>query len=108
EGALAQAGIRILKLGMVYPLEPSVIEEFVDGLETVLVVEEKRSFVELQLRELLFNRDRRPHVYGKQGPDGETLLPGHGEFDAETIARALARFVGDLPGVKKRLERLDA
>ncbi len=108
EEALAQAGVRILKLGMVYPLEPRIIEEFVEGLDTVLVVEEKRSFVELQLRELLFNRDRRPRVFGKQGPNGEQLLPGHGEFDAEVITRALSQFLGDLPGVRRRLERLNA
>ena len=107
EEALAQAGVRILRLGMTYPLEPRIIAELVEGLETVLVVEEKRSFVELQLRELLFNQPRRPLVYGKQGPDGETLLPAYGELDAEVISRALGRFLIDAPGVRQRLERLD-
>ncbi|MBI1355249.1 MAG: indolepyruvate ferredoxin oxidoreductase family protein [Acidobacteria bacterium] len=107
EEALAQAGVRILRLGMVYPLEPRVVREFVEGLETVLVVEEKRSFVELQLRELLFNEPHRPRVFGKEGPEGETLLPAWGEMDAEVISRALGRFLADAPGVRARLERLD-
>ena len=50
---LRSAGVRILKLGMSYPLEPTIVDEFATGLETVVVIEEKRSFVELQLREML-------------------------------------------------------
>ena len=64
---------------MSYPLEPKVVTEFVSGLETVIVVEEKRSFVEFQLRELLYNRSHRPAVYGKRDADGNVLLPSPGE-----------------------------
>ncbi len=88
--ALEHFGVRILKLAMVYPLEPSIIDEFVEGLEEVLVIEEKRSFIELQLRELLYNRDRRPAVYGKNDKDGSILFPSDGELDAEIISRGLA------------------
>ncbi len=107
EDALAQAGVRILKLGMAFPIEPTIIEEFLPGLETLLVVEEKRSFVELQLRELLYNSAARPAIHGKQGPDGAALLPAHGELDAEILTRALSQFLGDAPGVRERLRRLD-
>ena len=99
---LRAAGVRILQLGMSFPLEPGVVAEFADGLETVVVVEEKRSFVELQLRELLYNRARRPAVYGKKDADGRTLLPSTGELDAGMIALALSRFLGSaarLPAV---------
>lgn len=100
EGELRRAGVRILKLGMSYPLEPAVVGEFVQGLESVLVIEEKRSFVELQLREHLYNRADRPAIYGKRDAAGETLLPSPGELDAGVIALALQRFLGpavDLP-----------
>ncbi len=91
---LRAAGARILKLGMAFPLEPAIVDDFASGLETILVVEEKRSFVELQLREMLFNRPRHPAVHGKKDAAGETLLPSTGELDAGMIALALGRFLG--------------
>lgn len=93
ETELRAAGVRILKLGMAYPLEPRVVDEFAQGLETVIVVEEKRSFVELQLRELLFNRAERPAIFGKRDAQGRVLLPSPGELDAGMIALALSRYL---------------
>jgi indolepyruvate ferredoxin oxidoreductase len=100
---LEEAGIRILKLGMVFPLEPRIIEEFSAGLSEIVVVEEKRSFIELQLRELLYNHPQRPAIYGKTGRNGEALLPSHGELDAEIIATALARQLGVVPDAGRYL-----
>ena len=94
DSELRYAGVRILKIGMSYPLEPQIVDEFVRGLEKVLVIEEKRSFVELQLRELLYNRVERPAVYGKKDASGQVLLPSPGELDAGVIAQALGRFLG--------------
>ncbi len=92
---LRTAGVRILKLGMSYPLEPRIVDEFAKELETVIVIEEKRSFVELQLRELLYGWPDRPAIYGKRDAAGNTLLPSPGELDAGMIALALNRFLGD-------------
>ncbi len=108
EEDLAREGIRILKMGMVFPLEPRIVDEFVDGLETVLVVEEKRSFLEFQLRELLFNRSRRPAVCGKTDAAGAPLLPSTGELDADRIALVLGRFVRRTPGVEREIEKIAA
>ena len=113
DGGLRRAGVRILKLGMSYPLEPGVVGEFCSGLETVLVVEEKRSFVELQLRELLYNSAERPAICGKKDAAGKALLPSTGELDAGMIALAVSGFLGpearlpagagaDDPGPKQR------
>ena len=102
EEQLRKANVRILKLGMSYPLEPRIVDEFARGLETVVVVEEKRSFVELQLRELLYDRADRPAVHGKKDAAGNVLLPSPGELDAGMIALALSRFLGEqaqLPAV---------
>ena len=89
DGGLARAGIRLLKLGMTYPLEPEIVREFAQGLEEILVIEEKRSFIELQLRDLLYNHPGRPAVYGKQDERGEMLFAVHGELDPEPMARVL-------------------
>ena len=102
EEQLRKANVRILKLGMSYPLEPRIVDDFARGLETVVVVEEKRSFVELQLRELLYDRADRPAVHGKKDAAGNVLLPSPGELDAGMIALALSRFLGEqaqLPAV---------
>jgi indolepyruvate ferredoxin oxidoreductase len=87
-------GIRIGKLAMTFPIEPRFITGFADGLETMLVVEEKRSFIELQLRETLYNQPRRPIVIGKHDREGKPLLPASGELDPELIARVLVRLLG--------------
>ncbi len=107
--ALARAGIRILKLGMTHPLEPSIIDEFASGIEEIIVVEEKRSFIELQLRDLLYNRRERPAIYGKYDDRGELLFPIHGELDPDPIGRALGpRLLARAPlqNAQARLDRI--
>ena len=88
---LRHAGIRIAKFGMIYPLEPRFTAEFARGLETILVVEEKRSFLELQLRELLYNSPDRPAILGKGDPMAAPLFSAAGELDPETIARVICQ-----------------
>jgi len=89
--ALRRYGVRLLQLRMLFPLEPGIIREFAHGLEELLVVEEKRSFVELQARDVLFDQAVRPRVIGKRDDRGEVLVPAGGELDADTIALVLAR-----------------
>ena len=103
---LGAAGVRILKLGMSYPLEPTIVDEFARGLETVVVIEEKRSFVELQLRELLYNRARHPVIVGKKDATGATLFPSYGELDAGIIALGLSRYLGAVPRLPHRADSL--
>ncbi|RSN42031.1 2-oxoacid ferredoxin oxidoreductase [Amycolatopsis sp. WAC 04197] len=88
--ALSRNGIRILKLGVIHPLEPSIVRRFADGLDEIVVVEEKRSFVESAIKEILYGTAGAPAVYGKTGPDGRTLCTELGELDPDAIARALA------------------
>ena len=107
EAGLKRAGIRVLKLGMTYPLEPRIIGEFIDGLDEVVVVEEKRSFIETQLREMLYNRNPRPAIHGKTGREGEPLIPSTGELDPELITRLLAGWIGGAPGYDGRIAELE-
>ncbi len=83
---LQHYGIRLLKVGMVYPLEPEIIKTFAQGLEEILVVEEKRSFLELFIRELLYARSEQPQVVGKRDKRGNPLVPEYGELDVDQIA----------------------
>ena len=103
ETELASAGVRLLRLGMTYPLEPGIVNEFAHGLENILVIEEKRSFVELQIRELLYNQAARPLVTGKRDMAGKNLLPSTGELEAGMIALVLCRFIDTLPHLADRL-----
>ena len=90
EEALRRVGIRILKLGMIYPLESGVVREFARGLEEILVVEEKRSFIELFTRDILYHGPDRPVIVGKFDEDGQPLVPIHGEIDSDRVAQVIA------------------
>ena len=93
--AIAAAGIRLVKLGMTWPLNAAFLESACRGARRVLVVEQKRAFVEDQLRSLLFGAPglRDVEVLGKQHAGGSGLpaaLPATGELDAHAIATTLA------------------
>ncbi len=116
----AEIGIRLYKVSMPWPLEPDGVREFAQGLDEILVVEEKRQMVEYQLKEQLYNwrDDVRPRVIGKfdeKGewvhPRGEWLLTSKADFSVAQIARVIAsriaRFhTSDL--IKARLAFLEA
>src|ERR687898_547408 len=87
---LERAGIRILKLGMISPVEGEIAREFARGLDEMLVVEEKGPFVETLVKEALYGTSDAPRVLGKRDEQGEQLLPRELDLDADLIARALA------------------
>ncbi|MBI3457539.1 MAG: indolepyruvate ferredoxin oxidoreductase family protein, partial [Candidatus Rokubacteria bacterium] len=87
--ALHRYGIRLLKLGMLFPMEPGIIREFARGLEELFVVEEKRAFIELFIRDVLYNQAERPRVVGKRDEQDRVLVAADGELDADAIARIL-------------------
>ena len=96
---LAGAGIRILKLGMTYPLVEDTIIEFAASVETLLVIEEKRPFVESQLRNILHRAGSSVPVLGKRDADGQVLAPSVGELDATAVETILTQVV---PGLMPR------
>jgi indolepyruvate ferredoxin oxidoreductase len=107
-------GIRLYKVGVTWPLEPEGARRFAEGLQEVIVIEEKRSNLEDQLVRILYNApaDRRPHVIGKTDADGAILFPSEGELSptgvAVVIANRLMQHGGDSPELKQRLARLEA
>ena len=116
----AELGLRLFKVSMPWPLEPEGVRAFAQGLDEILVVEEKRQMVEYQLKEQLYNwrDDVRPRIIGKfdekgewVAPRGEWLLTSKADFSVAQIARVIAariaRFhTSDL--IKARLAFLDA
>jgi indolepyruvate ferredoxin oxidoreductase len=107
-------GIRLYKVGVTWPLEPDGARRFAEGLQEVIVIEEKRSNLEDQLVRILYNApaDRRPHVIGKTDADGAVLFPSEGELTptgvAVVIANRLMQHGGESPELKQRLARLEA
>ena len=95
EAAAARLGIRLLKIGMVWPLEPTIIRAFAGGLSTIMVVEEKRPIIEQQIRDILYAEQARPTVIGKHDEAGNTLFAPHGVLEPNQIARTVARCIGD-------------
>src|SRR6201991_1757553 len=109
EARARSLGIRLYKVGMTWPLEPEGARRFAEGLQEVIVIEEKRSNLEEQLVHLLYNMpaDRRPLVIGKADETGHIILPSEGELTptgvAMVIAGRLMKHNGDSPQLKQRI-----
>ncbi len=89
-------GIRLYKIGMPWPLDKQGVGEFAQGLDEILVVEEKRALIENQLKEQLYNLadETRPRVVGKCDEHGQWLLPSMDELTPARIARVIAERIG--------------
>ena len=109
-----ELGLRIYKVALTWPLEESGAKRFAEGLQDVLVVEEKRGFIEDQLMRILYNIDasKRPTVTGKRDESGAPLLPSEGELTPTIVAGALVARLRKLghhsPVLEQRLARLEA
>jgi len=103
-----ELGLRVCKVGMVWPLEAEGMRTFAAGLETILVVEEKRALIETQLKDVLYHATERPRIFGKQNDTGQPLLPPCGELRPTQIAHVIARYIGNHPIVRERLARIEA
>ena len=96
EREAAEIGLSVYKVALAWPLEPEGALEFARGLEEILVVEEKRSLLESQLKELLYDRleGTKPRIVGKRDEAGNVLLPEYDELSPAMVARALAGRLG--------------
>ncbi len=104
EAAARHIGLRVYKVAMSWPLEPQGARRFAEGLEEILVVEEKRQLIEYQIKEELYAWEpgaRAPRVVGKFDDNGEWsrgegrpagtwLLPASYEHSPAMVARAIA------------------
>ncbi|WP_374572195.1 indolepyruvate ferredoxin oxidoreductase family protein [Phenylobacterium sp.] len=105
----AQAlGLAVYKVGMPWPLEPEGVLAFANGLERILVIEEKRALVEPQLKALLYAQmpeGPRPLIIGKFDAAGQALLASHGELSPEDLVRALRELIPDLKAAPEHAPR---
>jgi indolepyruvate ferredoxin oxidoreductase len=98
EAAANRLGIRLYKVGMPWPLDPDDLIRFADGLHTILVVEEKRGLIEVQIKEELFGFSKRPLVIGKRDEKNRTLFPIMGALDPNDIAIAVGERIVSVCG----------
>ncbi len=128
-----QVGIRLHKVNVVWPLEASITRDFAQGLQEILVVEEKRQVIEYQLKEELYNwrPDVRPNVLGKfdevegdmnregpfgghggewsqPNPSGNWLLRANADLNPTLIAQAIAKRLRKLNLPQDIAARIDA
>jgi indolepyruvate ferredoxin oxidoreductase len=103
--ALAAAGVRVYKVGLVFPLEPTRMLDFVTGLEEILVIEEKAAAVERQIKELLYAvpNEQRPRIAGKNDSEGKPLISALGELRPSRIMAVVAEWLARLnPALDRR------
>ena len=79
-------GLRIFKVACVWPIGRQELAEFAQGLDLIIVVEEKRSLIEVQVREELYGSANQPVCIGKKDEQGNWLFPVKGALDANDIA----------------------
>ncbi|PZO74579.1 MAG: indolepyruvate ferredoxin oxidoreductase family protein [Mesorhizobium amorphae] len=103
-------GLRLFKVGCPWPLDIEHIRDFARGLEAIVVVEEKRSLIETQVREHLYGTAMQPTVVGKRDERGGPLFPAKGALDPNEIAVALGervlRIAGHSDEIAGRVSRL--
>ncbi len=112
QAAAEDIGLAVYKVAMVWPLERDGIRRFAEGLEEILVVEEKRALIENQLKEQLYHSEagHRPRVVGKFDEAGDWVLPSIDELTPARIARVIARRLAPIhrsPVIDDRLAFLE-
>ncbi|RBO85615.1 indolepyruvate ferredoxin oxidoreductase family protein [Nocardia puris] len=100
---LMRAGVRLLRIGMPYPIAPDCVRRFAQGLERLVVVEDKTAFVETQIREILYGTADAPAILGKRDARGRELFSPNGELTSGRIAAPLRRVLGDYLELKRPL-----
>jgi len=105
-------GITTYKVAMTWPLDVESYREWAEGLDLIVVVEEKRKLLEVQVKEFIFNDRQGRRVYGEFGGNGDYLFPSWGSIDPVDAARKIGRIL-EVEGrgseeLTARLGKLDA
>jgi indolepyruvate ferredoxin oxidoreductase len=112
ENELRRCGIRLLRLGLIYPADTEIVRDFACDLDEVIVVEEKRGFVETQVKAALCSLGRSIRVVGKSDENDAVLFPVQGGMDSDAVVRLLGprllKRIPDHPGINARLAELHA
>ena len=92
--------IRHLQIGLVWPLDTPGLSGFAQGLDHILVVEEKGPMVEDQIKGHLFNAAHRPSVHGKRDAHDAPLVPSSGQLSPSRVSRALLAWLEQCSGIR--------
>ncbi|WP_340110167.1 indolepyruvate ferredoxin oxidoreductase family protein [Pikeienuella sp. HZG-20] len=95
EATAERIGVTVYKPAMIYPLEPTGLKAWAEGLELIIVVEEKRSLIESQIKEILYNEPRRARIVGKHDEAGRVLFPVEMGLSPVDVAVKLGHLVYD-------------
>ncbi|MVA95904.1 indolepyruvate ferredoxin oxidoreductase family protein [Nitratireductor sp. CAU 1489] len=110
EAGANRIGLRLFKVACPWPLDLEHIRDFARGLEMIIVVEEKRSLIEVQVREDLYGTAMQPMVVGKKDERGDWLFPAKGALDPNDIAIAIGerilKVIGPSEEIAARVNRL--
>lgn len=90
ENDLRAAGVRLIRIGATYPLDPDFVRDATRDLDEVVVVEEKRPILEDAIKVAVCNLASGPRVHGKRGLEGRPRFAEYGSLDADAVARGLA------------------
>jgi indolepyruvate ferredoxin oxidoreductase len=86
DAELRAAGVRLLHVRMPWPIDDAVANDFAAGLREVLVLEEKRPFLESWLKQAWYGRPAAPRVIGKRDEHGAPFAPEFGVLTADRLA----------------------
>ena len=98
-----ECGINVYKLGLIWPLDQQGMVDFAAGFDEILVVEEKRSFVEAQVKDALYHLPDRPVVLGKCDESGRRLLPSDIQIDPLKLAQLIYSRLNALRAIDDQL-----
>ncbi len=109
EARCNELGLRIYKVACPWPLGQRDLMEFARGLDLIIVVEEKRSLIEVQVREELYGTANQPVCIGKKDEQGAWLFPVKGALDPNEVAICIGERLlkyGANEEIAARVERL--
>ena len=104
-GFHGDAPVRVLQIGMIYPLDEHTVREFAHGLSEIIVLEDKLPFLERLVKDALYGSASAPPVHGKMG-----LAASHGQLESDSIATIIGTRLldrGEIPSVRERLEEIE-
>jgi len=81
-----EVGLRLFKIACVWPIGRQELLDFAQGLDLIIVVEEKRALIEVQVREELYGTANQPLCIGKKDEHGNWLFPVKGALDPNDVA----------------------
>ena len=104
-------GITTYKIGMTWPLDMESFREWAEGVDLIVIVEEKRKLIEVQAKEAIFNNRQGRRLYGGENDRGETLFQAKLDLDPVTVATKLGHILIDegraTDAMRDAIERLD-